>query len=381
MKTLVIVSQPFFSFRGTSFSVYYRTLMMAEKGVKIDLLTYGEGEDIDIPGVNIIRIPKFSFLGSVKVGPSFLKAFLNIFVFFWTVGLLIKNKYDCVHAHEESAFFCVYLRKIFRFKLIYDMHSSLPQQLTNFKFTNSKLLIGLFKKLEIESLKKADAIITICPELERYALSLIPNRECHYMIENSIVDTIKFKSHRNPQYTVSIPKGRDVIVYAGTFEKYQGIDLLISSFQLVNQEKQNTFLLMIGGSQEQVNIYKEMLTEHCILYPRIPQSQVRAVLSRAALQISPRIEGTNTPLKIYEQLANGIPLVATRIPSHTQILTEDVCFLVDPNPQSLAEGMLTALNDPKKCEKKVKNAKTLYDMKYSRAVYKKKIDALLHSLR
>ena len=49
MKALVIAPQPFFSPRGTPLSVYYRTLVTAEFGVSIDLLTYGEGWDIDIP--------------------------------------------------------------------------------------------------------------------------------------------------------------------------------------------------------------------------------------------------------------------------------------------------------------------------------------------
>ena len=59
MKALVIAPQPFFSPRGTPFSVYYRTLIKAQLGVEVDLLTYGEGQDIDIPGVRIIRIPRF----------------------------------------------------------------------------------------------------------------------------------------------------------------------------------------------------------------------------------------------------------------------------------------------------------------------------------
>jgi hypothetical protein len=36
---LVISPQPFFTPRGTPFSVYYRALVMAEQGVEIDLLT------------------------------------------------------------------------------------------------------------------------------------------------------------------------------------------------------------------------------------------------------------------------------------------------------------------------------------------------------
>ena len=42
------------------------------------------------------------------------------------------------------------LKPLFRFRLIYDMHSSLPQQLTNFEFTKSRLLIGVFRARGLE---------------------------------------------------------------------------------------------------------------------------------------------------------------------------------------------------------------------------------------
>ena len=152
--------------------MYYRTLVTAELGVEVDLLTYGQGQDVNIPGVRIIRIPNFSFLGPVKVGPSLLKAFLDVFMVIWTIALLLRTRYDFVHAHEESVFFCRFLKPLFRFKLVYDMHSSLPQQLTNFKFSRSNSLIRAFTWLENRCLSEADAVITICPELEQYSTTV-----------------------------------------------------------------------------------------------------------------------------------------------------------------------------------------------------------------
>ncbi len=190
MKALVIAPQPFFSPRGTPFSVYYRTLITAELGVKVDLLTYGQGDDVDIPGVRIIRTPAFQFLGNIKIGPSILKLFHDIFIVIWTIGLLLTNKYDLVHAHEEAIFICVFLKPIFKFKLIYDMHSSLPEQLTNFKFTTSQFLINLFTKLENWCLKASDATITICPSLYNYACQLVDDQNKVLLIENSVFDEV-----------------------------------------------------------------------------------------------------------------------------------------------------------------------------------------------
>ena len=183
MRCLVIAPQPFFTPRGTPFSVYYRTLIMSELGADIDLLTYGEGEDVDIPNVRILRVPRFAFLGNVKTGPSMLKLFLDMFIVLRAIGLLIRNRYEVVHAHEEAVFFSRFLKPLFRFRLIYDMHSSLPQQLNNFDYTDSRLVHGIFRSLEDGSINAADAVITICPDLADYVDGVISDTERHYLFE------------------------------------------------------------------------------------------------------------------------------------------------------------------------------------------------------
>lgn len=393
MKTLVIAPQPFFSPRGTPFSVYYRTMISSELGVKMDFLTYGEGEDVDIPNVNFIRIPRFKFLGNVKIGPSPLKLFLDIFIFAKMVGLLIKNKYDVVHAHEEAVFMAYFLKPIFKFKLIYDMHSSLTQQLTNFQFTTSKLIINTFKKLEDNCLHSAEAVITICPDLRDYVNTIITNQDKHFLIENSIFDPVKKKNslQNNNEDKIDfnvdefVKEDEQLLVYAGTLEKYQGIDILVNSMKYVAEENKKVKLLIAGGTQAQVDEFdklsKNLGLENCVKFTgRVPQKYAKEFTAKADILLSPRSDGTNTPLKIYEQLASGKPLVATRIYSHTQVLTEDVAFLVDPNPQDMAKGILLSLKEKDLTKQKVENAMKLYEDEYSRTVYTSKLKRLLETL-
>jgi glycosyltransferase involved in cell wall biosynthesis len=393
MKALVIAPQPFFSPRGTPLSVYYRTLVSAEKNINIDLLTYGEGTDIDIPNVRIIRIPRFSFLGNVKIGPSYLKLFLDGFIILWTIYLLIRNRYHFVHAHEEAIFFLVFLKPIFRFKLIYDMHSSLPQQLTNFQFSKSVFLMRMFKKLEDKGLHDADAIITICPDLADYVNGIVRDQEKHLLIENSIFDPVKLKrgdrkTGRDGQdkqpcmQPVAIPKGKRLIVYAGTLEPYQGIDILINAFKLVIEEIPSAYLLIVGGSKDQVELFSRLAEEqgvdrYTMFTGRVSQSLAKHYCSLASVQMSPRSNGTNTPLKIYEQLASRVPVVATNIYSHTQVLNSDVAFLVSPEPVDMAKGISAALQDWDRVKKMVTNAERLYRDNYSRPIYENKMQKIL----
>ena len=101
-----------------------------------------------------MRIPRFAFLGPIAVGPSWKKLVLDFAMIFWTIGLMIRHRYRVVHAHEEAVFWCRVLKPLFGFKLIYDMHSSLPQQLTNFRFTNSGAVDQDVQGLEDSALRR-----------------------------------------------------------------------------------------------------------------------------------------------------------------------------------------------------------------------------------
>jgi glycosyltransferase involved in cell wall biosynthesis len=392
MKILVTAPHPFFSPRGTPLSVYYRTLVTAEQGAEIDLLTYGEGQDVEIPGVRIVRIPRWRWLEPVPIGPSWQKLVLDVTMVMWTFGLLLRRRYSVVHAHEESVFWCRFLMPFFRFRLVYDMHSSLPQQLDNFQFTTSRSLIAIFRGLEESCLRAASAVITICPDLRDYVLRLGVDPSRHLMIENSIFDDVRLSSSSAREGVDPLGArsafGPDslVVLYAGTFEAYQGVEILVEAFSDVLRRVPRARLLLVGGSREQVCKIRQLaeslgLRDSCVLTGRVSKSAALAYTRSAQVLVSPRTRGTNTPLKIYEQLASGLPLVATRIWSHTQVLDEAVCFLADPNSKSLADSLVAALTDAEGSALRVRKALALYAREYSRPVYEAKIRRLLEMVR
>ena len=391
MKTLVIAPQPFFSPRGTPLSVYYRTLISAELKIEIDFLTYGQGHDVDIPGVRFFRTPPFRFLGNIKIGPSGLKLFHDIFIFFKMFWLLLRNRYEVVHAHEEAVFLALLLKPLFRFKLLYDMHSSLPQQLSNFNYTSNKLITGTFEWLEIKSLKKSEAIITICPDLYNYVNSVLPGNDKNFLIENSILEPVRLSGQpkgeepsTTPELPTPIPENfKDLVVYAGTLESYQGIDYLVDAIPAALKGNDQLGFIIVGGTSEQVDQYKQQaeklgVTDRVIFTGQVSQAVARAYTQAATILVSPRSSGTNTPLKIYEQLASGKPLVATSIYSHTQVLTDEVAFLVELDAGDLARGIIQAAGP--EAPEKAANAKVLYDTEYSRPVYVEKLTKVLESI-
>lgn len=386
MRALVIAPQPFFTARGTPFSVYYRTLALAGSGVAADVLTYGDGEDVDIPGVEIHRIPRFPSLGPVKIGPSFLKLFLDVVLFGKLLWMLLGRRYSFVHAHEEGIFLALALKPFFRYKLVYDMHSSLPQQLVNFRFTRFRPLIGLFAWLERRSLRHADAVIVVCPDLVETARREGVEDSKLFLIENSIYDEVKLASNgarrADDEPVPDLPGDRPLVMYVGTFEAYQGLDLLLRSFPKVLEAVPDAHLVLVGGTSDQVDEVAGLaaglgLDGRVSVHGRVPQRAAHRLLESADLLVSPRVSGTNTPLKVYEILGRGVPLVATRIVSHTQVLNDDVCVLVEPSAEAISEGIVSLLRDREKRERISAAGRELYRARYSRDAYDEKTRALL----
>jgi glycosyltransferase involved in cell wall biosynthesis len=393
VRTLVVAPQPFFSYRGTPFSVYYRTRVAAGLGWTCDLLTYGQGLDVDLPGCRIYRIPALRWLGEVRVGPSLLKSLLDVLMTIWTIALLCRRRYAIVHAHEEAVFWCLWLKPLFRFRLIYDMHSSLPQQLDNFRFARIPFLRTLFARWEARALRKADAVITVCPALQAFALAHGAPSGRTFLIENSIVDPIAVRVDAAARAAeaaradearrwVDARKPGPTLIYAGTLEPYQGIDLLLEAFALVSREMPEAGLLIAGGSPGQIHEYRQLTDRQgtggrTYFAGWLNPEDTRALSRQCAAALSPRTAGNNTPMKIYELIAHGVPLVATRIESHTQVLNDEVCTLTGIAPPELADGILRVLKEPDRAREKAARAVDWYETYYSRRSYTDKLRRLI----
>jgi glycosyltransferase involved in cell wall biosynthesis len=373
--------------------VYYRLQTMAELGEEIDLLTYGQGRDVDIKGVRIIRIPGLRLFGEVRVGPSFLKLLHDAMILVYSLALLIRHRYDYVHAHEEGVYIACLMKPFFRFRLLYDMHSSLPEQLTNFSYTRSRALIRLFEWAEKKAVKTADAVIVVCPALLSHAIEVSKDSSKIVLIENSLFDEVILRDKDRSDYSGKAIEeaealhrsGNALIIYSGTFESYQGIELLLEGFSLLAAEEESAVLLIIGGEPKQIKFYRAMadrlcLSDRCLVFGRVPQKVVMSCNRLAAMLVSPRLGGTNTPMKVYAQMASGVPIIATRVESHTQVLNADVAVLVAPDRVEMARGMKEILADPVAAGQKADNARKLYEEKYSRNIYLAKTREVLELL-
>jgi hypothetical protein len=181
----MLVPEPFFTPRGTPFSVRSRIQAILALGHSVDLVTYHIGDELSWPGLHIYRTPRIGWIRSVAIGPSLTKLFLDFLLFGLALSRVLRERYDVVHTHEEAAFMGAVLAPLIGAQHLYDMHSSLPQQLKNFQAFNYRPIVKLFEVLECIVIRRAHAVITICPDLSEHVASIDKGRPC-FMIENTI---------------------------------------------------------------------------------------------------------------------------------------------------------------------------------------------------
>jgi glycosyltransferase involved in cell wall biosynthesis len=142
-----------------------------------------------------------------------------------------------------------------------------------------------------------------------------------------------------------------LVMYVGNLEAYQGIDLLLESFAIMHRERPQDRLAVIGGTPQDIARYRdqaERLGLSAVVEFRGPKSvaQLARLLAEADILVSPRIKGTNTPMKIYSYMDAERPIVATRMTTHTQVLDDATAALAEPNPQAFADALIDLARDP-----------------------------------
>jgi glycosyltransferase involved in cell wall biosynthesis len=379
VRILMIAPEPFFEPRGTPFSEFHRIRALTALGHHVDLVTYPFGQTVSMPGLRVFRSLRPPFVRRVKIGPSLAKIPLDALLTLTVIRRALAGRYDAVHSHEEGGLIGAALAALLRVPHLYDMHSSLPQQLTNFAFSRSRAIARVFLAMERFMIRRSRVVIVICPSLEETVHAIEPDART-VLIENapgSAEEAATPPQAAAVRQTLGLAQTTPMVLYTGTFEAYQGLDLLFDAMAVVRRARPDARLVLAGGHDDQVARAKTQartagIDDVTIFAGERPASEIPAYLLAADVLVSPRSRGTNTPLKIYQYLRSGKPIVATRLLTHTQVLSDDTAVLTEPTAGAFAAGIVAALTDPARAHALGANARHLAETKYSYEAYLEK---------
>jgi len=386
MHILMVSPQPFFRPRGTPLSVLHRIRGLAMLGHTVELVTYPFGETPEIPGLRVHRAGRVPFVRDVPVGPSLAKLALDVPLFRLATRLARTGRFDLVHTHEEGGWLGARLRRATGLPHLYDMHSSLPQQLANFGKFHWPPMVAAFRRLEDHTLRWSDGVIAICQELHDHVIASGYTGPLA-MIEN----TLEFPAVPASASEIDELRGRldlgpgPVVMYTGTLEAYQRLDLLVEAAVEVRARIPDVRCVVIGGTPAQVAELRRTASSRAIdgvfrWVEAVPPDEVPRFHQMADVLVTTRARGTNVPLKIYQYLRADRPIVATAIRAHTQVLEPGTAELVSPEPAAIAAGLVRVLTDRAHARQLAEGAGRLARERYGEHVYLERLRALLARL-
>ena len=180
------------------------------------------------------------------------------------------------------------------------------------------------------------------------------------------VDLIKFKNNK------IIENSTPLLTYCGSLSKSKGIDLIINSAKYIK----NVEFLIIGGLKVDVDHYKKIANDNGVkninFIGQVNYSDVPNLLNKSDILLLPssakNIKSRNytSAMKLFEYMSIGKPIIASNIPSNTEILENNLnCLLFEPdNPKSMVEKINTLIKDKELNKKITKNSSKLA-IKYS----------------
>lgn len=350
MKILVLAPHPFFQPRGTPIAVKTLLEFLSAEGHEIDVLTYHEGEDVSIPNCRIVRIPRVPGVRGIRPGFSIKKLICDMVMMKKLLTMMRQTRYDLIHAVEESVFMASTMRRVFGVPFVYDMDSALSDQMVE-KHAALAPMLAWMRRAEQSAVRASLGVLAVCPALEEKARGhaedkLVACVEDSSLLGPELSEVERIRSDFGPAYPL--------FLYVGNLERYQGVDLLLEAFTEALGAIPAARLAVIGGSPADIARYRKradnlgLKDKVQFLGPR-PLDQLGAYLAQADVLVSPRLTGNNTPMKIYSYLDSGVPILATRLPTHTQVLDDSIACLALPEPQEFGHAMAKlAMDQPQR---------------------------------
>ena len=348
-RILIVAPEPFYEDRGTPIALKLLLEALSSRGEEVDLLTYPIGESVDLPGLRTFRVGTHLPIRKVPIGFSFRKILFDLLLIPAIVKLSLRWNYKCLHAVEEAAFLGMWLRPWHKLPVIYDMQSSLPEQLMGRLFFRIGAVQGLLRFFERWLIRSIDRVVC-SGGLREYVLGIRPTVSVHEWCFPGNPVVVSMEEVQRFREKLEITAGSQIVLYTGNFEPYQGISRLLDAIPKVISELPNTVFLLVGFDDswdtkllEQVDgLWKPGAVK---LIPRRPKAEIYRYLSVADVVVSPREFGSNVALKVFDYMAAGKPIVATDSKAHRTVLNNDRAVLVGLGPEDLSGGIIRLLKN------------------------------------
>ncbi len=295
----------------------------------------------------------FYFFGAFDKTAVGLKSFISAVAL---VFYALFKKSDIIYSRDELVLF---LLSFFKKNLVFEAHRFSPKR---------SLFYNRFNNSGIKSVAISEAV-----KKGLVNAGFAPN---NILVAPDGVDLILFDiniSKESARVKVNLPDDKKIVLYSGHLFEWKGARILLETAKLISNfkfpaplgrgsfnkvERQisnvgNILFVFIGGTEHDIKSFRKKAEglDNVLILGHKPHSQIPTYLKAADVLVLPnsasdKISSYTSPLKLFEYMASGRPIIASDLPSIREILNNQNSVLVKPDdPENMARGIGTILDD------------------------------------
>jgi glycosyltransferase involved in cell wall biosynthesis len=285
----------------------------------------------DFKGVNIVTLPSLGINGVDTLLTSAIASVLSV-----------KSRYDVVHFHGLGpSLFSLLPRLVSSSKVVVTCHGLDWQREKWGKLTSHLIRLG-----EKTAVRFANEITVVSSDLQSYftktygrSTTFIPNAPAHYLESDPTFPFVR---------SMGVDPGK-YIVFLGRLVPEKCPDLLIQAFQAL--QSKNWKLVLVGGNGGTdsflSNLYRLAAANPNIIFTgELRGTRLAEIVRGAGMFILPsNLEGS--PLALLEAMRENIPVIASDIEAHRELIQTDRGLLFKKGESSaLRDCLQWALYNP-----------------------------------
>ncbi len=345
MKVLQIIPSYSLAWGGPPKVVHDLSRSLISKGLKIDILTTCQVNDISYPIPDNVKL--------IKMNPSKLSVF-------WT-GFSIQlisflrnhlNDYDLIHIHELWHFphFIAYmLRK--KSPFIVTVHGELDDWCLKHKQLKKSFYSSLIQK---KILKEANIIHVLTNQERKNTIEYLNGFSGNIEVIPNGIDVAEFASaSEDLSFLQQYPSllNKKYILFLGRINAKKGLDLLIEAFEILSKEHSNIFLVLAGPDSEgyQAKVMRDViqrnLSEKVIFAGTLSGNTKYSAIKNSELFVLPSYS-EGFPMAVLEAMACEIPVViSNKTGINREVEEHNAGVIVKTNPTSISDGIIRLITD------------------------------------
>ena len=278
----------------------------------------------------------------------------SLFLFIYLLKIL--PQYDVIYARDShTVIVALFPRLIFKRKLVFEINGigNEEQKLKKPSILN-RVLVYLIKKMERIATKYSDRIVSVTPQIASYLMTQFNCQPNKIEIIGNGVSTKKFHPIQDEvllmklRRRLGIPEEDILVVFVGNLAPWQGIEFLIQVAPCLIKKIESIRFLIIGDGILRDGLKAKVselgVSEHFIFTGMVDHEQIPLYINLAdiCVLLKRRLKSGYSPIKVYEYMACGKPIIASRVEGLEFIEEEGIGRLTEPEDVT---NLGEALND------------------------------------